>query len=94
VREGETEHVAPYERADLDVPDRVRRERREVRSVVERPEEIPAPAEGVGGERDEELPLDDEEREVVRDRVDERDRHEARDEGLREVALRTGKAAG
>ena len=43
-------------------------------------EEIPALAERIGEQRHDELALDHEQREVVRDGVDERDRDEREDE--------------
>ena len=50
VRDGEPGDVAGDEGADLDVPDRVRGERRDVRREIGRPEEVPAVAEWIGGE--------------------------------------------
>ena len=51
---------------------------------VGRPEEIPAAAERIGREREHELALDEEEREVVSDRVRGRDRDEGEEELVHE----------
>ena len=59
-----------------------------------RAEEIPALAERVGEQRDHVLALDHEQREVVRDRVDERDRDEREHELGRERPRRLDHRAG
>ena len=74
VRDRETCDVTDHESTDLHVPDRVRRHDRGVGHEVGRPEEVPAAAERIGHEQDQVLPLDHEEREVVRHEVRGRDR--------------------
>ena len=57
---------------------------RQVRHDMRRPEQVPPATEGIGEERDRELPLEHEQREVVGEHVDERDRHERMEEVARE----------
>ena len=49
VREDRAGDVADHDRRDLDVPDRGRRDEREVDDPVARPEEVPSEPERVGG---------------------------------------------
>ena len=70
--------VAGDERADLDVPDDVRRRTaRCSASTSTVPNRSQPKPNGSDASEITYWPLDDEQREVVRDRVDERDRHEA-----------------
>ena len=69
-----------HERSDLDVPHRLGRHDGEIRREVRRPEEIPASPERVGGERDDELALDQEQREVMSREIRSGDGHERKDE--------------
>ncbi len=66
--------------SDLDVPDRLVGDDREVRCEIDRPEEIPPTSERVRDQRDDELALDHREREVVRDHVCRGDRDERENE--------------
>ena len=76
VREDHAGDVADHDRRDLDVPDRGRRDEREVDDPVARTEEVPAEPERVGEAEQPELALQHEEREVVGDDVGQHDRDE------------------
>ena len=76
VREHQAADVAGDERDDLDGPDHPGRQQRVVHRDRRGPEDVRAVAERVGGERGERLALEGDEREVVRDDVGDRDRHE------------------
>src|SRR5829696_7443745 len=93
VGECEAEHVPGYEHRDLRVPDRVRRVE-ERRLERRRAEKVPPAAEGVRGQGDAVLALVDQKREVVRDRVCQRDRDQARDEDAGKIVAATGDRAG
>ena len=87
VGEDQRRHVAGDDEADLQVPGLVLADQAEVDRRGRGAEEVPALAERVGGERDDALALEDEEGQVVRDHVDQRDRdqrvHEAAAQALR-----------
>ena len=72
--------MADHERRDLHVPDGLGDTMARFGAKSTRPEEIPALPERIGDERDDELTLDHEEREVVRDEVRSGDRDERQDE--------------
>ena len=74
--EDEPQHMADHDRAYLACSDRVRRDELEVDAAVGRPEQVGARPKWVGGEPEDILGLEDEEREVVCDAVGERERHE------------------
>ena len=92
--DGEPRHVAGDERPHLHVPDRVRGEEAEVGREGGAAEEVPSPAEWIRGEPDRRLALEHEEREVVRDGVDESDGNEAVDERPLQHAFPASEQAG
>ena len=76
VREVYRNDMGNDDRAGGDVPDGARVDESDPDEIVFRAKKVPAEAEGIGGERDQVLAVEHEQREVVRHRVRKRDRHE------------------
>jgi hypothetical protein len=72
--------------ADLPVPGGVRADHAVVDRAIGRAEQVVSLPKRIGGQVPDRLPLEDEQREVVRRRVDERDRDERVDELVRQSA--------
>jgi len=94
VGEGQGGDVADHDQRDLGVPDRRRPDHPVVDRAPRCAEQVGAAAERIGEERDECLALEDEQRQIMRCHVHERDRHERVGKGAREPSGREAAAHG
>ena len=79
-REIDRGDVAEKNRRHRSEPGKARADHCDIHAIACGAEEIPAEAEGVGGERNDVLPLDQQEREIMREVIADRDRHQAQGE--------------
>ena len=85
MREIDGEHVAGDDGGKRRVPGKARTGQGDVDPVAGRAEQVPAAPERIGQERNDVLPLDQQEDEIMRDVIADGDRHQREGEAARDV---------
>ena len=88
VREIDRRDVADEDRRHRGEPGKPRVDDRDIHAVARRAEQIPAEAEGVRRQRNDVLPLDEQEREIMREVIADRDRNQCEGEAARKFERR------